>query len=845
VGLQPVAALPVDINGDVAPDLLVVNRESATFSVLINNGYGTLQGAVHFPTGTGPTDIAAGDFNRDGHVDVVTTNALANTISVRLGDGTGSFGALKTYSTSARPSAVLVDDFDRDGKLDVAIANAGANSVSIRLGIGNGTFGSAVQFATAGSPSRMRSCDFNRDGRPDLVVATLASRVSLLPGTGAGRFGTRADLVTRSAAQDLVASDLDGDGKVDLAVLSGPSTVSIFKGGANSSFEPRRDVTVPLHQAGAHARALAAGDFDRDGRVDLLVGVGGDDEQWWSGRLVMLRNTTTLRPIGNAYRPAAMLPALDGRLAVVDVNRDQKPDLLSDSHLFLGSGDGTLAHVAEMSSDPVCWSVGCVAAGDFNRDGRLDLARAVWTPTYERLLSVLLGKGDGTFTALPDAPISGGAVLRAGDFDNDGRLDLISTGDDASTFLAGRGDGTFDPAVEIGIGGARWVDVVDINGDGNLDVLYSIHEVSLVLVMLGRGDGTFVEAGSAWAEGDNVLDVAIGDFNRDGTLDLASTDIGVVSVMLGRADGSFARHLIELPDLVPDSRWAHSIATADFNRDGRLDLALGILAGYDVPLGAVQILHGVGDGDFVPGSRVNVATQPASFAVSDFNGDGAVDLAAGGNGWPVAILLNAPRVAVTSPNTAVNWGIGSAQPIEWRHTLGAGAPFRIEFSRDGGVSWRVLAQVASAGASSSRYWWKVDEAATLTARIRVVSIRDSGDRDASNVNFTVAAPFMAISSPTAPVTWPVGSVQTIAWSHNLNTSAAARIELSRDNGVTWSTLAAGVPHSGTTSSRFRWTVTGPATTLGRVRVSWTANPLVSGVTRSRLGITSAAGVASP
>ena len=89
--------------------------------------------------------------------------------------------------------------------------------------------------------------------------------------------------------------------------------------------------------------------------------------------------------------------------------------------------------------------------------------------------------------------------------------------------------------------------------------------------------------------------------------------------------------------------------------------------------------------------------------------------------------------------------------------------------------------------------------------------------------FTVAAPIITVTAPNTNVNWAIGTVKNITWTDNLGTLKSVGIEVSRDGGSTWSMLAANIPNSSGTSATFPWTVTGPATTQGRVRVTWVRN----------------------
>jgi PKD repeat protein len=185
--------------------------------------------------------------------------------------------------------------------------------------------------------------------------------------------------------------------------------------------------------------------------------------------------------------------------------------------------------------------------------------------------------------------------------------------------------------------------------------------------------------------------------------------------------------------------------------------------------------------------------------------------------------IAAQTISVTAPNAAVNWGVGSTQLIEWTHNLGTGSTVRIDVSRDGGVTWSAIAaSVTNAGVASGSYAWVVTGPATASGQIRVSAISGSGS-DASDANFTIAAPFITVSAPKSGALWSVGTTYAISWKHNLGTTGAVKIEISRNGGNTWSVLAGSVQNSGNESGSYNWTATAPTTTVARIRVSWTSN----------------------
>jgi hypothetical protein len=311
-------------------------------------------------------------------------------------------------------------------------------------------------------------------------------------------------------------------------------------------------------------------------------------------------------------------------IAVGDFNGDGIPDLAvankggDDVTALLGNGDGTFTAMASLATG----SADSIVVGDFNGDGIPDL---VAVGRYG--MAVFLGNGDGTFRAAPSSAYDYGGILPSiavGDFNGDGILDLagVNGGDDSVTVLLGNGDGTFTAMATSPATGGEPVSIAvgDFNGDGIRDLAVVNEGSNTVTVLLGNGDGTFTTTAASPATGSSPRYIALGDFNGDGFLDLAVANCGsdTVTVLLGNGDGTFQTAVSQAAGSEPIS-----IAVGDFNGDGFLDLAV---ANYGSD--TVTMLLGNGDGTFTA-----TATSPAtgigpdSIAVGDFNGDGIPDLA--------------------------------------------------------------------------------------------------------------------------------------------------------------------------------------------------------------------------
>jgi hypothetical protein len=441
-----------------------------------------------FGTGGGPASVALGDFNGDGKLDLAVANNGSNTVSTLLGTGTGSFGAKTDFGTGTRPISIAVGDFNGDGKLDLAVANennGGAGTVSILLGTGTGSFGAKTDFVTGPGPWSVAVGDFNGDGNLDLAVANAGNildpngtTVSILLGTGTGSFGAKTDFVTGSSPRSVAVGDFNGDGKLDLAVANFiSSTVSILLGTGTGSFEAKADFGT-----GSFPFSIAVGDFNGDGKLDLAVANAGDDA------VSILLGTGTgsfgaKTDFGTGNTPLSV--------AVEDFNGDGKLDLAvanqnaNSVSILLGTGAGSFGAKTDFGTGNLPLSV---AVGDFNGDGNLDLAVAnTASPTVSILLNTTPVVAYGFFSPKTDFATGNDPIsVAVGDFNGDGKLDLAVANQGIRTntvsILLGTGTGSFGAKTDFGTGTPpASVAVGDFNGDGKLDLAVANANVSILL----------------------------------------------------------------------------------------------------------------------------------------------------------------------------------------------------------------------------------------------------------------------------------------------------------------------------------------------------------------------------
>ena len=382
--------------------------------------------------------------------------------------------------------------------------------------------------------------------------------------------------------------------------------------------------------------------------------------------LAQTASFTAPHPLGVDLGPWAV--------ATADFNGDGALDLAVVNYLpgtvsvLLGNGDGTFRPT------PIFFGgdngPSSVAVGDFNGDGRPDLVLANFKSTT---VSVFLGKGDGTFSMpLLFSAGTSPAFAAVGDFNGDGKQDLAVANYFSTTVsvLLGKGDGTFGPPVSFAAGPSPQVVAVgDLNRDGKLDLAVANAGSSTAAVMLGRGDGTFQPPQAFDVGGINPTYIAMGDLRGLGTLDLVVATYGcfyyspcpvvshTISVLLGNGDGTFNPPLFFEAGSGPNS-----VTVADFNGDGRQDLAVADYGPSTQRATTVAVLLGNGDGTFQPPLTFDAGISPAFAAASDFNRDSSLDLAVVNyDGATVSVLLNAtaPSQQVAMPTFSPAAGVYS------------------------------------------------------------------------------------------------------------------------------------------------------------------------------------------
>src|SRR5713226_600481 len=553
-----------DFNGDGIPDLVSISYENGSVSVELGQANGSFRDlGVRYPVGVQPVAAAAADFDGDGNLDLAVLNQVCLTdpcppglVSVLLGNGDGTFRPHVDYPTGPNPNGLVLGDFNGDGLLDLAAADAvsrissgSPGMVSLLLGNGDGTFQSPVDSPAGTGVIGLVAADFNLDGKLDVVVDNHPSfgsqTVSLLIGRGDGSFEQPTTLSAGGDPTSLVAADFDGDGNPDLAITTGVGAVAVLRGNGDGRFQPHVD-----YPGGFGPVRIIATDMNADDKLDLVISLTTGIPTYGAVSILLGVGDGTFQP-RREYATGTF-----GALVAGDFNGDGKQDVAvakepSTASVLLGNGDGTLDRPTEYGTGK---GVAAVATGDFNGDGYLDLVVANSACNCPHgTVSILLGNGDGTFA--PQATFvtgRGPSGIIARDFNADGKLDLAVTNrmDNNVSILLGNGDGTFQTRVDYAAGpGAAGITADDFNGDGNLDIAVadantpiSFRDQGLVSILLGNGDGTFQTHLDANTGSLRPLDVTTGDFDGDGFVDIAVTtalrERGSVSILRGRGDGT-------------------------------------------------------------------------------------------------------------------------------------------------------------------------------------------------------------------------------------------------------------------------------------------------------------------
>ncbi len=346
---------------------------------------------------------------------------------------------------------------------------------------------------------------------------------------------------------------------------------------------------------------------------------------------------------GSSYQTGGTKPV---DVAVGDFNRDGKLDLAVINQdqdtvaVMLGNGDGTFAAPVIHNLPPGVPMQ--VAVADFNNDGNPDVAVITGSVNgFTSQVIVLLGSGNGSFApALSTVSGVNGLTIKTADVNGDGKQDVLIGGNGSAAVLYGKGNGTFQSPVLLTSGSYALVDVAagDLNGDGRMDIVSAISLPHAgIAVFLQNPDGSFSAGQVLITQGPTGSAVAVADFNKDGKLDVLLSAVNEVQYLLGKGDGTF-----QDPIGICGGCSTGQIALSDFNRDDVIDVALTSYREY--PGFGVWVGAQAGPGYFGGANQFEGTTTTGGttgVAVGDFNGDGWADIVTADSiGNRVTVYLN-------------------------------------------------------------------------------------------------------------------------------------------------------------------------------------------------------------
>lgn len=631
----PTAVLGQDVNGDGYPDLVVACPSTNTVDVLLNNGAaspGTFGAATAY-TATNPVAMVAGDFTNNGQVDLVVANGTHNAGSITFfRNNNGTFTTASLAANAGTLSGITAGDFNHDGNLDIALSDSGSTNIHVLLGNGNGTFGTQTNVAAGADTTGIQTADFNLDGNLDLAVTTTANNASILLGSSTGTFTLHSTQAAGTDVVGLVVTDVNSDGAPDVIALDGQQSGSTTAG-ATAVLLGNGDGTLETAQV-ANLSAIPGGiaavaDFSRSGKPAFAI------TQNTNVVSVVLNNTLpTAYPDGRSYSPYRTLTNGYGNMAdsiaTGDFNQDGKLDIavtyLEDNVVRVLTNNGNGFNTA--TAYPVGTQPYWVASADLNGDSYPDLVTANTNPNGATgTVSVLLNNKNGTFGTATNYTVGKSPFQVAiGDINHDGYPDLAVTNNGSNTvsILMGSKNGTFtvSPTTLSTCANPYGVVIGDFEANGYPSIAVTCYGSSQLEIFPNNGNGTFGSP-TLLTTNTNPATLVVGDFNRDGNLDIVvgSTTANEIEFFAGNRNNTFAAGVTS-----PSLNFPATIAAGDVNGDGILDI-VGVAPNYN----DVVVTLGVGNGTFGTFNQRSAGEfpsvkQPWGLALGDFNNDGKLDI---------------------------------------------------------------------------------------------------------------------------------------------------------------------------------------------------------------------------
>ncbi len=561
LGSTPTSALAAgDVDGDGDLDLVEGNDGGVGNRVWRGDGSGFFASDFQVIGSDSTRALALGDLDGDGDLDLATGNVGAD--RVHKNDGTGLFGASLQALGGLATEALALGDLDWDGDLDLVVANRGGQPNRAYLNDGAAFFFELPQVLGSGDTRALALGDLDRDGDLDLVLGNFAEPNLVLRNGATGIFDARA-LDGAEPTLALALGDTDADGDLDLfeGTADGRPTILSFNDGAGAF---RRGLGI----GSGDTVSLELGDVDRDGDLDLVAVDDDLGARVFTNSLGGTFGAVTLREI---LGPPDVLPTRG--VALSDLDRDGALDLIVGvgeslpSRVFFGDGSGELAFGLDDTR--------AVLAADVDGDGDPDVVAA----NHGSPNRVFANDGFGFLLdtgQLLDAGSTTSAA--AGDLDGNGTLDLVFGNRDQmpnTVFLGSSIEpGLFaDSGQLLGQRSTFAVALGDLDGDGDLDLVSGNDGEDRVWRNDGFASFTDLLALPA-SSGTSTRALALGDLDRDGRLDVV-TGVSNGPDRAWRNTSSQGAIAFASPVLLPGSLDTRALVLGDVDGDGDLDAAAG------------------------------------------------------------------------------------------------------------------------------------------------------------------------------------------------------------------------------------------------------------------------------
>lgn len=692
-GQAPYDVATGDINGDGKPDMVSANFSDQTIGIYFN----TTTTGSSTPAFSAPTEIniegnaqylTLGDINGDGKPDLIVANSTSSNVSVLInltvtGSSTPAFTVRKDFTTGGKPLAISLKDFNSDGKPDIA---AGDQDSAVCVFINNtitgdttADFSTHYDFSGGLAVFFSASADFNGDGLPDLVSVDGDTKACVFinttsPGASVPSFTPRTEFQALSFVIAVAVGDFNGDGKQDF-VTANDDSISVFinsttLGSTTPSFSVRNDFAT-----GDLPIDILSCDINRDGKLDIVtVNRGGNSLS------VFLNSTLTGSPVAS-FLTRNDIATLDypENATFADLNGDGRLDLLaansgSDSISVFINGTGVGVTPASFTSTDFSMQAGSSPLGitlqDFNGDGKPEMISGDYNNTAISIFvnGTTPGSSGPVFSAAQNFSTGTGkpAHVATGDFNLDGKYDIASVnaepgGGYIAIFLNATSPGSstlsFSSHTDFTMAnGPRYVQVGDINGDGKPDLVASNGLDNMVSIFLntttpGASTPTF-STRTDFATGNEPQTICLADFNGDGKTDFATSN-GIsnnVSVSFSTTIPGASTPTFSGPTNFAGMGITWALASADFNGDGKPDIAVTTISVDSVAVMLNSTTPGASTPTFYPHRRFSTGTVAYRVASADVNGDGKPDLVtANRNSNDVSVLLNTTTPGTTIP----------------------------------------------------------------------------------------------------------------------------------------------------------------------------------------------------